>query len=240
MSLLEARGIHKSFGALQALGGVDLCLERGEILGVIGPNGSGKTTLFNCMTGILRPDSGRVVFGGRDITGWPTHRICRAGLVKTSQIVRPFLGMSVLENVLVGGLYGKGLLLKRARAQALEILEQVGLAEAAAQPAGSITVAMRRRLELARCLATGPQAILLDENLAGLTPVEIAESLALLRSLNAQGLSLVVVEHVMQAVMGVSQRVMVLDYGQKIAEGPPAQVVADRRVIEAFLGEEYA
>jgi len=240
VSLLEARGIHKSFGALQALGGVDLCLERGEILGVIGPNGSGKTTLFNCMTGILRPDSGRVVFGGRDITGWPTHRICRAGLVKTSQIVRPFLGMSVLENVLVGGLYGKGLLLKRARAQALEILEQVGLAEAAAQPAGSITVAMRRRLELARCLATGPQAILLDENLAGLTPVEIAESLALLRSLNAQGLSLVVVEHVMQAVMGVSQRVMVLDYGQKIAEGPPAQVVADRRVIEAFLGEEYA
>jgi ABC-type branched-subunit amino acid transport system ATPase component len=240
VSLLEARDIRKGFGALQALDGVDLRLEQGEVLGVIGPNGSGKTTLFNCMTGNLRPDHGRVLFGGRDITGWPTHRICQAGLVKTSQIVRPFLGMSVLENVLVGGLYGQGLGLRRARVQAEEILEQVGLAEAAARPAGSITVAMRRRLELARCLATGPQAILLDENLAGLTPAEIAEALALLRRLNAQGLSLVVVEHVMQAVMGVSQRVMVLDYGHKIAEGPPAQVVADRRVIEAFLGEEYA
>ncbi|MEW5912108.1 MAG: ABC transporter ATP-binding protein [Thermodesulfobacteriota bacterium] len=240
MSLLEARGLSKSFGALQALEGVDLKLEQGEILGVIGPNGSGKTTLFNCMTGSLRPDQGRVLFDGRDITGWPTHRICQAGLVKTSQIVRPFLGMSVLENVLVGGLYGQGLSLRLARTQAAGILEQVGLAETAQRPAGSITVAMRRRLELARCLATGPQVILLDENLAGLTPAEIAEALELLKRLNAQGLSLVVVEHVMQAVMGISQRVMVLDYGQKIAEGPPAQVVADRRVIEAFLGEEYA
>ncbi len=240
MSLLTARGVSKNFGALAALSGVDLTLNEGEILGVIGPNGSGKTTLFNCMTGIHKPSAGRVEFEGRDITGKPTHGICRAGLVKTSQIVQPFTGMSVLENVLVGGLYGKGLSLHHARDEAMAILEKVGLAEVAAKPAGSITVAMRRRLELARCLATGPKVILLDENMAGLTPTEIDSVLELLRQLNAEGLSLVVVEHIMQAVMGISQRVMVLDYGEKIAEDAPAAVVADKRVIEAYLGEEYA
>jgi branched-chain amino acid transport system ATP-binding protein len=240
MSLLTAKGVSKNFGALAALNRVDLTLEAGEILGVIGPNGSGKTTLFNCMTGIHKPSAGRVEFDGKDITGKPTHGICRAGLVKTSQIVQPFSGMSVVENVLVGGLYGKGLSLHRAWEEAMSILEKVGLAQVADKPAGSITVAMRRRLELARCLATDPKVILLDENMAGLTPAEIESVLQLLRRLNAEGLSLVVVEHIMQAVMGISHRVMVLDYGQKIAEDEPAAVVANKQVIEAYLGAEYA
>ncbi|MFH1241248.1 MAG: ABC transporter ATP-binding protein [Pseudomonadota bacterium] len=240
MSLLSADSISKNFGALAALRGVSLSLEPGQILGVIGPNGSGKTTLFNVITGVYRADGGEVSFEGRKITGLATHTICRLGLVKTSQIVKPFARMTVLENVFVGGLYGRGLSLARAKEEASEILEMVGLADVAHQPSGSINVAMRRRLELARALACGPKAILLDENMAGLTPAEIEGALVLLRRINNRGVSLVVVEHVMQAVMGISEYVIVLDYGEKIAEGTPEEVVNNRRVIEAYLGERYA
>jgi len=240
MSLLTADSVSKNFGALNALKGVGLSLEPGQVLGVIGPNGSGKTTLFNVITGVYKADGGEVTFEGSRITGMATHEICRLGLVKTSQIAKPFARMTVLENVFVGGLYGRGLSLARAREEAYEILEMVGLADVVHQPSGSINVAMRRRLELARALACGPKVILLDENMAGLTPAEIDGALELLHGINKNGVSLVVVEHVMQAVMGISEYVIVLDSGEKIAEGTPDEVVNNRRVIEAYLGEKYA
>jgi branched-chain amino acid transport system ATP-binding protein len=238
--LLEASGLVKNFGALRALDEVGLTLLPGEILGVIGPNGSGKTTMFNVMTGQLKGDGGRVLLDGQDITGLQDFQICRLGLVKTAQIVQPFAGMSVLENVFIGGMYGAGLSLKQARAEALEQLEFVGLGHLAQANAGSITVAMRRRLELARALATRPKVILLDENMAGLTPSEIDQALVLLRAIHQRGVALIVVEHIMQVVVGICQRVLVLNYGQKIGEGRPEEVMRDRQVIEAYLGEHYA
>ncbi len=237
---LRVEGISKNFGALVALSEVSLQLTQGEILGVIGPNGSGKTALFNVLTGILAADRGEVFFEGKRISGTPTYKICRLGLIKTAQIVQPFSGMSVLDNVIIGSLYGQNLSLSKARQKSLEILDWVGLMSIAQVPAESITVAMRRRLELARALATGPKIILLDENMAGLTPSEIEGVLSLLREINARGISLIVVEHIMQAVMGICQRIVVLNYGQKIAEGLPEEVVRNREVIEAYLGEEYA
>jgi len=239
MSLLIADSIHKNFGALEALSDVSFEIQPGKILGIVGPNGSGKTTLFNVLTGVYKSDGGSVLFEDHQITGLPTHKICRMGLVKTSQIVKPFTRLSVMENVFIGGLYGRGLGLNPARREAMELLNLVGLSEVAHQPSGSITVAMRRRLELARALATGPKIILLDENMAGLTPVEIDAALELLRKINEEGIALVVVEHIMQAVMGISQYVIVLDYGKKIAEGTPEHIVNDQQVIKAFLGDEY-
>jgi branched-chain amino acid transport system ATP-binding protein len=238
--VLQARRICKNFGALAALSDVSLQLGKGEILGIIGPNGSGKTTLFNVLTGQLPADRGEILFEGKPISRFPTYKICRMGLIKTAQIVQPFSGMSVLDNVVLGGLYGRNLSLSKARQEAKEILDWVGLTAIARSPAESITVAMRRRLELARALATDPKILLLDENMAGLTPMEIEGVLKLLREINGRGVSLIVVEHIMQAVMGICQRIIVLDYGQKIAEGIPGEVVRNRQVIEAYLGEEYA
>jgi branched-chain amino acid transport system ATP-binding protein len=237
--ILKVENISKNFGALAALSEVSLELLQGEILGVIGPNGSGKTTLFNVLTGIFSADKGNVFFEEKRISRTPTYQICRLGLIKTAQIVQPFSGMTVLDNVIIGGLYGQNLSLSKARQKALEILDWVGLTSIAQVPAESITVAMRRRLELARALATGPKIILLDENMAGLTPNEIEGVLSLLREIHAQGISLIVVEHIMQAVMGICQRIVVLNYGQKIAEGVPEEVVQNREVIEAYLGDDY-
>ncbi len=239
-AVLKVQGICKNFGALAALADVSLELGQVEILGVIGPNGSGKTTLFNVLTGILTADRGDILFEGKRITRVPTFKICRLGMIKTAQIVQPFSGMSVLDNVIIGCLYGQNFPLTKARQTAREILDRVGLMAIAQAPAESITVAMRRRLELARALATGPKILLLDENMAGLTPMEIEGVLKLLREINAQGISLIVVEHIMQAVMGICQRIIVLDYGEKIAEGIPEEVVRNRQVIEAYLGEDYA
>jgi branched-chain amino acid transport system ATP-binding protein len=238
--ILKVERVCKNFGALAALSDVSLELVQGEILGVIGPNGSGKTTLFNVLTGIFTAEKGDVFFEEKRISKTPTYRICRLGLIKTAQIVQPFSGMTVLDNVIIGGLYGQNLSLSKARQKALEILDWVGLTSIAQVPAESITVAMRRRLELARALATGPKIILLDENMAGLTPNEIEGVLSLLREINARGISLIVVEHIMQAVMGICQRIVVLNYGEKIAEGLPEEVVRNREVIEAYLGEDYA
>lgn len=239
-ALLQARGVSKSFGALVALEKVDLTLEPGEVLGVIGPNGSGKSTLFSIISGALRPDAGEIFFQGKDITGQPEYAVCRLGLVRTNQIPRPFAEMSVLDNVACGAMFGAGMTKPKALAHAGEVLDLVELDVKAERLAGALTMAQRGRLELARALAAQPKVILLDENLAGLTPTETDQGLEVLRKVKGLGVALVMVEHVMRAVKGICSRVVVLDFGRKIAEGPPEEVMSRRQVIEAYLGERYA
>ena len=238
--ILEGKQVMMHFGALAALGGVDFSLFEGEILGLIGPNGSGKTTLFNVIMGIYHPTSGKIIYRGHDITGKPPHRICQMGIVKTSQIVQPFTRMTVAENVLVGAMYGGKMTQREAWRKTREVLEFVHLARVADTFSGNISIPERRRLELARALATSAQVILLDENMAGLTPNEIEEALDLLRAIRDQGVTLVVVEHVMRAVMGISDRMIVFNYGEKIAEGTPREIAENSDVIKAYLGEKYA
>jgi branched-chain amino acid transport system ATP-binding protein len=235
MSLLEVDGLTRRFGGLAAVADVSFAVEEGEIVGLIGPNGAGKTTLFSVLSGSLPPSAGRVRFRGRDVTGWQAHQAARAGIGRTYQIVRMFRSMSVLENVLVGS-YLRTASPRGARSGALAVLERVGLGKLAHAPAVNLPLALKRRLELARALATRPTLLLLDEVMSGLTPVESAEAVDLVRGLNDEGLTIILVEHVMEVVMPLSARVVVLDHGAKIAEGPPAAVSRDEVVIEAYLG----
>ena len=236
--LLEVERLSKGFGGVLAVSDVSFTLAAGELLGIMGPNGSGKTTLFNLIAGALRPDRGRIRLRGGDIAGLPPHRVCARGIGRTFQLVRAFRGLSALDNVRVGCLYGRRRGRGPAGPEAERLLALVGLGGRAAAPASSLTLMDRKRLELARALATGPDLLLLDEFMAGLNPAETAEAMALIRRLLDEGLTVLMVEHIVWALMDLSRRLIVLSAGEKIAEGPPALVAADPRVIDVYLGAE--
>jgi branched-chain amino acid transport system ATP-binding protein len=237
--LLEVAHVSKSFGGVRAVGDVSFTLAEGELVGVMGPNGSGKTTLFNLIAGALRPDAGQIHFSGHPIGGLAPHRVCDRGVARTFQLVRAFAGLSARENVLVGRLYGR----ERhaagdALAEADRLLSLVGLHGRGDVPAAQLTLIDRKRLELARALATSPKLLLLDEFMAGLNPAETGEAMALIRLLQSQGRSVLMVEHIVWALMDLCGRLIVLSAGEKIAEGVPAAVAADPAVLDAYLGGE--
>lgn len=237
--MLEVRDISKSFGGLKAVDGASLDVASGEIVGLIGPNGAGKTTLFATIAGFHRPDAGTVSFEGKPITGLAPHRICAAGMVRTFQITQPFAGISVRENIMVGAyLHTADRRLAAREAEAVAAL--VGMRDQLDQRGADLTVAGRKRLELARALATGPRLLLLDEVMAGLNPTEIVEIVGVIKNIRASGVTILLIEHVMQAVTSLAERVYVLNQGRMIAEGTPAAIADNEMVIEAYLGHGAA
>ncbi len=236
--LLRTENVVKRFGGLVAVNQVSFELYEGEILGLIGPNGAGKTTLFNCINGIYRPEEGRIFFRGTDITGWSPSRLAHMGMARTFQIVRPLAELTVRENVMVGAAFGeKRLPLSQTARVADEVLAFLGLADRADQLAGSLNVAQKKRLELARALASQPRLLLLDEVLAGLNPTEVDEMVETIRRIREQGITILMIEHVMRAIMNLSDRILVLDFGELIAEGTPEEIAQNERVIKAYLGD---
>ncbi|HEU0073501.1 MAG TPA: ABC transporter ATP-binding protein [Dehalococcoidia bacterium] len=240
-ALLRLDNVSKSFGGVSAVRSVDLEVSEGEILGLIGPNGSGKTTLFNVVTGFQEPDGGRITLGGRDITGARPAAICRFGIARTFQIVRPFLHLTALQNIAVARAYGRQPARdkKQAEAEAYELLELIGLANQHAALAKSLTLVGRKRLELGRALASRPHVLLLDELLAGLNPSEVLADLDLIRRIRDMGITVIIVEHLVQAVFALCDRVAVMSAGEKIADDTPAAVASNQHVIDAYLGVSH-
>ena len=236
--MLTLEHVTKRFGGLTAVREVSLEVAAGELLGIIGPNGAGKTTLFNVISGFQRPEEGRVILEGRDVTGDPPHTIARLGLTRTFQIVKPFGNLSVLDNVMIGALT-RATSVAEARAEAGRVVETCGLTAHAGARAKALPIGLRKRLEVARALATRPRLLLLDEVMSGVNPTELAGIVELVRRVHAEGVTLVVIEHVMAAMMRLARRIVVLHHGELIAQGTPAQVAADRRVIDAYLGDEF-
>lgn len=240
--MLELVDVSVSFGGLKALDGLSFEVERGEILGMIGPNGSGKSTAFNVITGTLKSDTGSVKFDDADITGVPSHRIAHLGISRTFQVVRPFPRLTALENVMVGRLYGGQGDRKsdESVAAAMKVLEEIGLADKANRKAESFTILERKWLEVGRALAARPKLMLLDEFMAGISAAEVPEAVALVKTINASGVTVIIVEHIVKAITEACDRVIVLDAGRKLADGSVSEIVNDPAVIEAYLGSRHA
>jgi branched-chain amino acid transport system ATP-binding protein len=238
MPLLEITRVTKKFSGLIAVNEVSMNVESGQIVGVIGPNGAGKTTLFNCIAGALPPTSGSIVFDGKEIAGKKPYEICQLGVTRTFQVVKPFASKSVLYNTMVGA-FAHTKHLHEAERKALEVLEFLELDHKKDVVSKSLTLPERKKLELARALATEPKLLLLDEVMAGLRPTEVTDMLPIIRKINETGVTIVIVEHIMQAIMSLSEKIYVVNFGKKIAEGDPHDVVADVEVIKAYLGDEY-
>ena len=238
MRILEGEGVKKYFGGLAAVAYIDFYIDQGEIVGLIGPNGAGKTTLFNLISGSLVPTSGTIRFRGANVTGLKPHQICKRGIARTFQLVKLFGDMTVLENTLSASLFGMstGINQSQAKKESLELLEFVGLSTMEGVLAKGLTIANQKRLEVARALATKPELLLLDEVMAGLTPTEVSKATELIRKIRDKGITIFMIEHVMKAIMDISDRIIVLHNGEKIAEGVPEEVAVNRKVIEVYLG----
>jgi branched-chain amino acid transport system ATP-binding protein len=240
MPILEGKGVTKYFGGLAAVSNVDFHVKQGEALGLIGPNGAGKTTLFNLISAAITPRSGIIRFKGEEITGLKPYKICRMGVARTFQSVKVFPDMQVLDNVVLGSFFGTstGMSSADAAREAKELLEFVGLSAVKATPAKDLTLANQKRLEVARALATHPELLLLDEIMAGLNSTEVARAMELVGRIRDKGITIIMIEHVMKAIMNVCERIMVLHHGEKIAEGTPQEVATSKKVIEVYLGEK--
>jgi len=240
MPILEAKGVTRHFGGLAAVSNVDFEVQEGEVLGLIGPNGAGKTTLFNLISAALPLRSGTITFKDREIVGLKPHEICRMGLARTFQTVKVFSHMSAFQNVLLGAYFGRQHRLASTEAvtEATALLEFVGLADAAETPAGDLTLASQKRLEVARALATRPDVLLLDEMMEGLNPTEVTRAMSLIKQIQKRGVTVIMIEHVMRAIMTVCDRILVLHHGAKIAEGTPQEISASPKVIEVYFGEQ--
>jgi len=238
MKILEVNALVKDFGGLRAIDTLDLVIEQGQILGLIGPNGAGKSTAFNCIAGVYPPSKGDIIFSGKKINGWKPWNLCKNGLARTFQIVKPFSSKSVLYNVMVGSFVNTD---KKdvAEEKALKVLNSLHFEDKKDIKAGNLTIADRKRLEIARALATEPKLLLLDEVMAGLRPAEIDELVQIIQNLRDSGITIFLIEHIMRAIMALSDRIVVIHFGKKIAEGIPEKVASDENVIKAYLGDEY-